>query len=364
MIDSTFWKGKQVFVTGHTGFKGAWICLWLQAMGAEVTGYALQPSTSPSLYELCGLSSSMNSIIGDIRDRPKLQQAIMASNPDIVIHMAAQPIVRESYQYPVETYEINVLGTVYLLESIRHAVQLGAKIKAIVNVTSDKSYENKEWHWGYREDDTLGGYDPYSNSKACSEMVTSAYRNSFFNPSDYQTHGVSLASVRAGNVIGGGDWAPDRLVPDCIRSLMKGDKIIIRNSTAIRPWQHVLEPLYGYLLLAKSLYEKGPVYAQSWNFGPEDQDVRTVEWVVKELLSHWEGSFEIASSGGEQPHEAKLLKLDCSKAKAELSWYPKWRVEKAISLIVEWTRGFMADEDVKEICLKQIKQYEDTDACI
>jgi CDP-glucose 4,6-dehydratase len=362
LIDSTFWKGKHVFVTGHTGFKGAWICLWLQAMGAEVTGYALQPSTSLNLYELCGLSSSMNSIIGDIRDRPKLQQAIIAANPDIVIHMAAQPIVRESYQYPVETYEINVLGTVYLLESVRHAVQMGAKTKTIVNVTSDKSYENKEWQWGYRENDTLGGYDPYSNSKACSEMVTSAYRNSFFNPAAYHKHGVGLATVRAGNVIGGGDWAMNRLIPDCLRALMKGETIRIRNAAAVRPWQHVLEPLSGYLLLAQRLYEDGPAYAQSWNFGPEDRDVRSVEWVVKELLSHWQGNYEITGRLEEQPHEANLLKLDCSKAKNELGWYPRWDLEKAIALIVEWMRGYLADENVREICLEQIKQYENTEA--
>lgn len=363
MIDSAFWKDKQVFVTGHTGFKGAWLCLWLQALGAKVTGYALKPTSSPSLFELCRLSSSMKSIIADIRDREKLQQAIVASNPDIVIHMAAQPLVRESYQYPVETYEVNVLGTVYLLEAVRHAVQLGGKTKAIVNVTSDKSYENKEWHWGYRENDPLGGYDPYSNSKACSEMITSAYRKSFFNPMEYQKHGVGLASARAGNVIGGGDWASDRLVPDCIRAYEKDEKIIVRNPDAIRPWQHVLEPLYGYLLLAQRLYEKGPEYAQSWNFGPDDQDIRQVEWVVKELMNRLNGSFEISGSRDGQPHEATMLKLDCSKAKVYLNWHPKWRLNKAIDLIVEWIQGYMSDEDVKEICLKQIKHYEETDPC-
>lgn len=283
MVEKTFWHNKKIFVTGHTGFKGSWLCLWLTALGAKVTGYALEPPTEPNLYKLCKIDTYIESNIADIRNIDSLWNAMSTAQPDIVIHMAAQPIVLESYRHPVATYAVNVMGTVHVLEAVRKC----KSVRAVINVTTDKCYENKEWVWGYRENELLGGYDPYSNSKACSELVTSAYRSSFFNPRDYKSHGVAIATARAGNVIGGGDWAPGRLVPDCVRALLKGEKIIIRNPGAIRPWQHVLEPLNGYLLLAQRLYEEGPRYAEAWNFGPCDDDVKSVQWIVERLCSKW-----------------------------------------------------------------------------
>ncbi|MED4912163.1 CDP-glucose 4,6-dehydratase [Brevibacillus centrosporus] len=357
LIDETFWRNKKVFVTGHTGFKGSWLCMWLTTLGATVTGYSLHPPTTPSLYESCQIDSWVHSILGDVRSKEKLEEAMLNAKPDIVIHMAAQPLVRSSYQFPAETYEINVMGTVHLLEAVRHAVHKGISVKAVINVTTDKCYENKEWAWGYREQDGLGGYDPYSNSKACSELVTSSFRNSFFHPDQHQNHGVALASVRAGNVIGGGDWAFERLVPDLIRSLLGGAKMIIRNPDAIRPWQHVLEPLGGYLLLAQKMFEDGKLYSQSYNFGPNESDAKPVEWIVRRLCEKWggEASYEI------QPdfrwHEAHYLRLDCSKAKSELGWQPVWTLEQALDRIIEWTRMYHDNGNVRTVCLQQIKQY-------
>lgn len=353
MIDTSFWKNKKVFITGHTGFKGAWLCLWLYWLGAEVTGYALKPPTIPSLFDLCNINELINSIISDIRDRNALNKAINESNPDIVIHMAAQPIVRESYKNPVETYEINVMGTVNLLEAVR----LCKSVRSVVNITTDKCYENKEWIWGYRENDTLGGYDPYSNSKACSEMVTSSYRNSFFNARDYNIHGVGLATARAGNVIGGGDWAIDRLIPDCVRSLLNGEKTTIRSPKAIRPWQYVLEPLSGYLVLAQKLYEYGCKYDEGWNFGPNDDDVKPVEWIVKKMCDLWGQNTGYQIYEGAQLHEASYLKLDCSKAKNELHWFPKWNLEYSIHKVIEWTKSYKDGEDLRKVCFKQIEEY-------
>ncbi|NLW48195.1 MAG: CDP-glucose 4,6-dehydratase, partial [Firmicutes bacterium] len=332
MIDKTFWQGKRVLITGHTGFKGSWLCMWLNAMGAQVTGYALQPPTKPSLFEVCKIEQLLTSIIGDVRDKEKLKQCMLEAKPDIVIHMAAQPLVRDSYKNPVETYEINVMGTVHLFEAIRCC----PGIKAVVNVTTDKCYDNKEWIWGYRENEAMGGYDPYSSSKACSELVTSSYRNSFFNTQAYQIHGVAVASARAGNVIGGGDWAVDRLIPDCIAALLKKKPIVIRNPYAIRPWQHVLEPLSGYLTLAQKLHEAGPEYAEGWNFGPADKDARPVEWIVQQMCQLWGEEATYIVNQGPHPHEAHYLKLDCSKALARLAWYPKWELEQAIEKIIEW----------------------------
>lgn len=353
MIDKGFWKGKRVFITGHTGFKGSWLCLWLNYLGAEVTGYALKPLTNPSLFELCKLDKLVTSIIADVRDKEYLSKGMAAANPEIVIHMAAQPLVRESYKNPVETYAINVMGTVNLFETVRNC----KSVKSVVNVTTDKCYENKEWHWGYRENEPLGGFDPYSSSKACSELVTSAYRNSFFNPKDYGTHGVGLASARAGNVIGGGDWAADRLIPDCVRYLLAGEKIIIRNPKAIRPWQHVLEPLSGYLVLAQKLYEYGSRYSEGWNFGPNDNDAKPVEWIVNSMCSKWgyNSCYEIDT--GEHPHEAHYLKLDCSKAKTRLNWFPKWNLEQAIDKVIEWVRLYKNNKDIAEVCFNQIEEY-------
>lgn len=353
MIDKSFWKNKKVFVTGHTGFKGSWLSLWLYYMGAEVTGYALNPPTKPSLFDLCDLNNCVQSVIADVRDGQLLNEAMLFAKPEIVIHMAAQPLVRESYKDPVGTYATNVMGTVNLFEAVRKC----NSVRAVVNVTTDKCYENKEWVWGYRENEKMGGYDPYSNSKACSELVTSSYRNSFFNPKDYHIHGIAVASARAGNVIGGGDWADDRLVPDCVRALLKGEKIYLRFPNSIRPWQHVLEPLSGYLILAQKLYQEGTRYADGWNFGPEDKDAKPVEWIVKKLCNKWGKNATYDIDQNEHPHEANYLKLDCSKAKSELAWFPRWDLEQAIDAVIEWTKAYNEKKDIKEICLKQIQDY-------
>lgn len=353
MIDTDFWKHKKVFITGHTGFKGSWLCLWLHRLGADVAGYALDPPTDPSLFELCRIREFVQSTIADVRDGEALKKALRAAQPEIVIHMAAQPLVRDSYKMPMETYAINVMGTVNLFEAVRAT----RSVRAVVNVTTDKCYENKEWVWGYRENEPLGGYDPYSNSKACSELVTSSYRSSYFNPKDHSAHGVGVASARAGNVIGGGDWATDRLIPDCIRAILKKEKVIIRNPRAIRPWQHVLEPLAGYLLLAQKLYEDGPRYSEAWNFGPDDSDAKPVEWLVKELCAKWGNNASYTLDTGEHPHEAHYLKLDCSKAKTTLGWRPKWNLVKAIDSIVEWTKAYAGKRNVADVCMKQIAAY-------
>jgi len=351
---AAFYRGKKVFITGHTGFKGSWLCLWLHKLGAAVTGYALDPPTNPSLFELCKINQLVESTIADVRDGSLLTKAMLAAQPDIVIHMAAQPLVRDSYKIPVETYAINVMGTVNLFDAVRKC----GSVKAVINVTTDKCYENKEREWGYREDEPLGGYDPYSNSKACSELVTSAYRSSYFNPRDYAAHGVGIASARAGNVLGGGDWATDRLVPDCVRAILKNEKVIIRNPQAIRPWQHVLEPLAGYLMLAQKLYEDGPRYSEAWNFGPDDSDAKPVEWLVKELCAKWGNNASYMVDPGKHPHEAHYLKLDCSKAKTAIGWRPLWDLEKAINSIIEWTKTYAGKGDVTAACMRQIEEYE------
>lgn len=348
-----FWEGKRVFLTGHTGFKGAWLSIWLHLLGAEVTGYALEPPTSPSLFVLAGVDRLVRSSIADVRDLGRLQAEMTAARPEIVIHLAAQPLVRDSYKLPVETYSINVMGTVNLLEAVRNC----PGVKGVVNVTTDKCYENREWGWGYRENEPMGGYDPYSNSKGCSELVTAAYRSSYFNANDYQNHGVALASARAGNVIGGGDWATDRLVPDCLQALFNNEKIVIRNPQAIRPWQHVLEPLAGYLLLAQRLYEEGPRFAQGWNFGPREEDAQPVEWIVQKLCSMWGKGASYELGGGEHPHEAHYLKLDCSKARSELGWQPRWGLERALQSIVAWSEAYLGKRDLREVCLRQIEEY-------
>ena len=349
-IYNGLFSGKKVLITGHTGFKGSWLALLLNQLGADIYGYALDPPTNPSLYIEAGLDEIVKSTIGDIRDFHKLKATINQIKPVIVIHMAAQPLVRASYKDPIETYSTNVMGTVNLFEAIRQTTG----IKVVINVTSDKCYENREWHWGYRENEPLGGYDPYSNSKGCSELVTSSFRNSFFNPKEYYKHGVAMASARAGNVIGGGDWAEDRLIPDFIRAITKGEELLIRSPYAIRPWQHVLEPLNGYLTLAARLYEKGPRFADAWNFGPDDTDAQNVEWITQQICENWGDNASYRIDTNPHPHEANYLKLDCSKAKAELDWYPRWDIQKTLSSIVEWNKAWLAGDDVRQTCFNQI----------
>jgi len=353
-----FWKGRHVFLTGHTGFKGSWLSLWLQDLGAELTGYALAPPTTTNLFEVGQVGKCMRSIIADVRDAPAFAKAMREAKPEIVIHMAAQPLVRYSYDKPVETYAINVMGTVHLLEAVRQT----DTVRALVNVTSDKCYENKEWFWGYRENEPMGGHDPYSNSKGCAELVTAAYRSSYFNAARYGKHGVGIATGRAGNVIGGGDWAEDRLIPDILRAIEAGEPVQIRNPHAIRPWQHVLEPLSGYLTLAEKLYTEGPAYAEGWNFGPLDTDARPVQWIVEQLTAQWgEGaSWQLDANG--HPHEAHYLKLDCSKARAKLGWCPKWQLSDTLDSIVAWHKALLARADMNAYTLSQIAGYEVTGA--
>jgi len=354
-MNPAFWRGKRVFLTGHTGFKGSWLSLWLQSMGAEVTGYALKPPTNPSLFEAANVAAGMRSIIGDVLDLNLLQKTMQYANPEIVIHMAAQPLVRYSYANPVETYATNVMGSVHLLESVRHT----KSVKAVVSVTSDKCYENREWVWGYREDEAMGGYDPYSNSKGCAELVTAAYRSSFFNPEHYGEHGVAVASARAGNVIGGGDWAGDRLIPDFIRAIVAGETVVIRSPNAIRPWQHVLEPLSGYLVLAEKLYTHGNQFAEAWNFGPNDADAKSVGWIINELVTNWgKGSGFKVDESAANLHEAHFLKLDCSKARMQLGWQPRWDATETIKRICAWHKAHLTGKDMRVYALAEIGQYQ------
>lgn len=355
-----FWHGKKVFLTGHTGFKGSWLCLWLHRLGAEIHGYALDPPTQPSLFELSHIVDLLDSHhIADIRDGAKLTTVMSQVQPEIVIHMAAQPLVRDSYKIPVETYATNVMGTVNLFEAVRNC----PSVKAVVNVTTDKCYENREWVWGYRENEPMGGFDPYSNSKGCSELVTAAYRSSYFNPTRYSEHNVAVATARAGNVIGGGDWAGDRLIPDIIRAINAGEAVKIRNPHAIRPWQHVLEPLSGYLTLARYLFESGPEYGEGWNFGPAEEDAKPVEWIVQLLCKLWGEGARYEIDSGDHPHEAHYLKLDCSKARMRLGWNPRWNLNTALETIVEWTREYRSGGDLRSVCFNQIDTYGSIQNC-
>ena len=346
-IDKDFWQGKRVFLTGHTGFKGSWLSLWLSSLGAEVKGYALNPPTSPSLFNEAKVSSIIDSQIGDIRDQNALHESMTGFSPDILIHMAAQSLVRYSYEAPIETYEVNVIGTAKVLEVARSCPNL----KAIVNITTDKCYENDGRSEGYKENDPMGGHDPYSSSKGCSELVTSAYRRSFL-----QEQGVGLASVRAGNVIGGGDWADDRLIPDILRSFEKNEPVVIRNPKATRPWQHVLEPLSGYLILAQKLYKNQEEYAEGWNFGPNEQDVKPVDWILDKMISKWpNSSWEFDRNSN--PHEADFLKLDIVKAESKLGWQPVWELSHTLEKIIGWHRAWLDKEDVQAISLAEIEEY-------
>ena len=348
-MNREFWRGKRVFLTGHTGFKGGWLALWLTDMGADVHGFALSPPTEPNLFTVANLRDRLaSSTIADIREADSIAQAIQASRPDIVLHMAAQPLVRYSYVEPVETYAVNVMGTVNLLEAIRQS----PGVKAVVNVTTDKCYENHEWIWPYRENEAMGGIDPYSSSKACSELVTTAYRRSFLD-----TVGIHLASARAGNVIGGGDWAADRLVPDFLRALNAGEVLNIRSPQASRPWQHVLEPLFGYLMLAEKLFTEGKDFAEAWNFGPEEVDTRSVQWIVEYLCSQSSDACWQCDPSS-QPHEANTLKLDSTKAKIRLGWRPRWDLQTALGMTLAWHQAFKQGSDMATVSVQQIQEYE------
>lgn len=348
-VNAQFWRGRRVLVTGHTGFKGSWMSLWLQALGAELTGLALEPNTRPSLFEEAQVGSGMRSIVGDIRDASLVERVMREARPEVVIHMAAQPLVRYSYEAPVETYATNVMGTVHVLEAVRRTPE----VRAVVNVTTDKCYDNREWVWGYREDEPMGGHDPYSSSKGCAELVSASYRRSFL-----QQAGIFLATARAGNVIGGGDWAADRLVPDILRGFEHGEVVPIRRPLAVRPWQHVLEPVRGYLMLAELLHTRGAPYAEAWNFGPNDEDARPVSWIVERMAGLWGDDARWATDTGEHPHEAGYLKLDISKARARLGWRPSLRLDEALQLIVQWSRQRRDGADVRRLTLDQIAAYQ------
>jgi CDP-glucose 4,6-dehydratase len=356
VVNPEFWEGKRVLLTGHTGFKGGWLSLWLQKMGAEVTGFALDAASGPNLFAVANVARGMRSVIGDVRDGDHLKRVMQEAKPQIVIHMAAQALVRYSYANPVETYAVNVMGLVNLFEAVRAT----EGIRAVVNVTSDKCYQNKEWAWGYREDEPFGGFDPYSNSKACAELVTDGYRNSYFNSAKYGEHGIALASGRAGNVIGGGDWAVDRLIPDMLRAIASEQPVQIRSPHSIRPWQHVLEPLSGYLTLAEHLFRDGTAYAEGFNFGPHDTDARPVEWIIERLCQTWGDGATWALDGQPQPHEATYLKLDCSKARSRLDWHPRWNLGQTIEKIVEWHKAMETGADMRDVTLAQITTYQNT----
>lgn len=352
-MNPAFWKDRRVFLTGHTGFKGSWLALWLQELGAEITGYALPPPTNPSLFEKAVVAKGMNSIDGDVRDREKLTRILREARPEVVIHMAAQPLVRKSYQDPVETYSTNVMGTVNLLEAVRST----DCVRAVVNVTTDKCYENREWMWPYREFEPLGGYDPYSSSKGCAELVTTAYRNSFFPVEKYADHGVALASARAGNVIGGGDWASDRLIPDMVSAFSEGRPVAIRNPHAIRPWQHVLEPLRGYLTLAHRLHDGGSGFAEAFNFGPVQEDAQSVQWIVEHMTQLWGKGANWYLDSQEHPHEASYLTLDISKAARLLDWKPVLQLPKALKMTAEWYQRQLEGETTRQSTTNQIASY-------
>ena len=352
MFNPEFWKDRRVFVTGHTGFKGSWLCLWLDHVGARVTGYALDPPTDPSLFELARISELIDHHIGDVRDLDSLEAAVREAQPEVVIHMAAQSLVLYSYENPVETFSTNVLGTVHILDAVRRV----PSVRAVVVVTSDKCYFNEEWVWGYREDARLGGHDPYSGSKGAAELVVTAYQNSYFHPERHPEL-AAVGSARAGNVIGGGDWAVDRLVPDIMNSLLKGQPTLIRKPQATRPWQHVLEPLNGYLMLAERLFNDGHQFASGWNFGPSEENERTVGWIIERLYALWSADFEWEHDRNPAPPESGFLKLDASKAHAYLGWRPKLDLETTLEWIVNWYRRYEAGEDVRDECLAEIQRF-------
>jgi len=358
-MNASFWSGRKVLLTGHTGFKGAWLCLLLERLGAKVTGYSLPPPTDPSLFELARVDGAIRSVQADVRDLDRLQTVFGEVAPEVVIHLAAQSLVRASYREPVRTYSTNVLGTVHVLEAARGC----PSVRAVVNVTSDKCYRNDEQPSGHPETDPMGGDDPYSSSKACAELVTHAYRRSFFNPDSPAGAApgggalAGLASARAGNVIGGGDWAPDRLVPDCVRAILRGEPVLVRRPQAIRPWQFVLDPLAGYLLLVEKLWESPAQYGGAWNFGPDDADARSVEWVVQRVTQLWGPGAAWEPDSRAHPHEAGFLRLDCSKARRQLGWSPRMDLETAMQWTVDWYRGHQAGQDIPAVSRRQVDDF-------
>lgn len=353
MIDNSFWQGKRVFITGHTGFKGSWLSLLLTQLGAKIKGYALAPPTTPSLFVEANIAADIESEIADIRDLERLTKSIKQFSPEIVIHLAAQPLVRDSYQDPLSNYSTNLMGTVNLFEAIKQC----NSIKAVVNVTTDKCYENNNLTTPFKESAALGGYDPYSASKACSEIITASYQRSFFSEQDYHLHHCAIATARAGNVIGGGDWAKDRLLPDMLNALSSNSEIILRNPHSVRPWQHVLEPLSGYLILAEKLFKEGPSYNGAWNFGPHPSSAQPVQKIAELICSYWggESGWKISQQIG--PHEASYLSLDCNKAQQQLAWQPKWSLQKSLQLIVNWQKSYSDSHNPKQLCIEQINEF-------
>ncbi len=348
-VHKDFWNSKRVYLTGHTGFKGSWMSLWLQSMGAIVKGYSLEPNTTPNLFTEACVGIDMESEIGDIRDLNQVSKSMLDFNPDVLIHLAAQPLVRYSYKNPIETYSTNIMGTVNVLESARKC----SNLKSIVSITTDKCYENTGVKTGYKEHDPMGGHDPYSSSKGCAELVISAYKRSFFN----SENSASLASARAGNVIGGGDWSEDRLIPDILRAFEKSEPVIIRNPLSTRPWQHVLEPISGYLVLAENLYNHGDAFAEGWNFGPKDEDCKPVNWILDRMVDNWGSDASWKLDKNNNPHEADFLKLDCSKAANRLKWQPKWDLKEALKMIVDWHQNYLNGKELKEECLNEIQKF-------
>jgi len=351
---NNFYKNKRVLLTGHTGFKGSWLSLWLSRLGAHVTGYALQPLSRPNLFEVCVIDKHVTSVIADIRDRDTLKGIAAKARPEIIFHLAAQPLVRYSYKKPAETFETNIMGTVNLLEVCRRI----SSVRSVIIVTSDKCYKNRNSNIGYKEVDPLGGYDPYSASKGCVELVTTAYANVCSSAAAPKHGALSISSVRAGNVIGGGDWSKDRIIPDCIRAFTRNKKIMVRYPDARRPWQHVLEPLYAYLLLGVRLYEKGPEFSGAWNFGPDKNDIKPVRWLVERVAKTWGEGASWKTDTGRHPHETHYLSLDCSKAKTRLGWHPQWDLDEALQKTVDWYKSFKDGEAMPELTMGQIKEYE------
>jgi len=357
VINKSFWSRKKVLITGHTGFKGSWLSIWLQHMGAEVIGVSLDPPTNPNLFTVANVCEGIIDIRENVANTAKIKRIFLKYKPDVVFHLAAQSIVRYSYKNPVETYKTNVMGTLNILEGIRSI----DTVRSAVMVTTDKCYENKDLIWGYRENDPMGGHDPYSSSKGSAELLIASYRRSYYPTDEHNKHKTAIASVRAGNVIGGGDWAEDRLVPDIIRAFQKDNQVQIRNPNSIRPWQYVLEPLYGYIKLAEQLSRDsdGYKYAEAWNFGPKDEDIKTVEWIVKRLAKQWGGNANWLIDGKGHPHEASYLKLDCSKANLILNWSSKCSIDYTLSKVVEWHKIDNKGNNYREVCLQQINEYMD-----